>query len=86
MVDFLGHKEGDMIDTLATAQTLTKSGIERAHAEAITAAVNQASDQGVTLGELDVQLSALELRMVRWLIGAVGLQTALVFGIVRFFH
>ena len=83
-----------MIDTLATAQTLTKSGIERAHAEAITAAVNQASEQGVTLVELDVKLSALELRMVKWLFGVVlavglgiaGLQTAVMFGMMRSFH
>ena len=74
-----------MIDTLATAQTLTKSGIERAHAEAITTAVKQASEQ-VTRSDI----SALEVRLVKWTIAAVistvGLQTALVFGIVRFFH
>ena len=74
-----------MIDTLATAQTLTQSGIERAHAEAITAAVKQASEQ-VTRSDI----SALEVRLVKWTIAAVistvGLQTALVFGIVRFFH
>ena len=78
-----------MIDTLATAQTLTKAGIEPSHAEAISTAVNQASEQ-VTLSQLDAKLSALEVRMVRWTIAAVlstvGLQTALVFGIVRFFH
>ena len=74
-----------MIDTLATAQTLTKAGIEAAHAEAITTAVNQSSEQ-VTRSDI----SALEVRLVKWTIAAVistvGLQTALVFGIVRFFH
>ena len=74
-----------MIDTLATAQTLTKAGIEHTHAEAIAAAVKQASEQ-VTRSDI----SALEVRLVKWTIAAVistvGLQTALVFGIVRFFH
>ena len=70
-----------MIDTLATAQTLTKSGIERAHAEAITAAVNQASEQ-VTRSDL----SALEVRLVKWIIVVAGVQMAGVFGIIRFIH
>ena len=70
-----------MIDTLATAQTLTKSGIERAHAEAITTAVNQASEQ-VTRSDL----SALEVRLVKWIIVVAGVQMAGVFGIIRFIH
>ena len=78
-----------MIDTLATAQALTKAGIERSQAEAITTAVNQLSEQ-VTRSDI----SALELRLIKWgialavslAVGIVGLQTALVFGIVRFFH
>ena len=95
-----------MIDTLATAQTLTKAGLQRAHAEAITTAVNQASEQ-VTRGDLSAlevrlaaqdqvtrtdiaalgtDIAALEVRFVKWTIAIAGLQTALVFGIVRFFH
>ena len=56
---------------------------------AISAAVNQASEQ-VTRADV----CALELRMVRWLIGVVlgvvlavaGLQTAVMFGMMRSFH
>ena len=70
-----------MIDTLATAQTLTKAGIEPDHADAITAAVNQASEQ-VTRSDL----SALEVRLVKWIIVVAGVQMAGVFGIIRFIH
>ena len=78
-----------MFDTLATAQTLTKAGIERAHAEAISTAVNQTSEL-VTRSHLDAKISALEVRLIKWTIAVgisiVGSLAALMFGIVRFLH
>ena len=71
----------EMFDTLATAQTLKEAGIEPSHAEAITTAVNQSSEQ-VTRADL----CSLEVRLVKWIIIVAGLQTAVVFGIIRFFH
>ena len=56
-----------MLDTHAIARTLTDAGINPKHADAITAAVRQAADQGehVTRAELRAELVSLELRLVK---------------------
>ena len=61
-----------MLDTHAIARTLTDAGIDSEPADAITATVRQAAGQGehVTRTELRAELVSLELRLVKWIVGA----------------
>ncbi len=76
-----------MLDTHAIARTLTDAGIDPKHADVITAAVRQAADQGdhVTRAELRAELVSLELRLVKWIVGAALAGAGLVIAAVRFF-
>ena len=76
-----------MLDTHAIARTLTDAGIDPKHADAITAAVRQAADQGehVTRAELRAELVSLELRLVKWIVGAALAGAGLVIAVLRLF-
>ena len=76
-----------MLDTHAIARTLTDAGIDPKHADAITAAVRQAADQGehVTRAELRAELVSLELRLVKWIVGAALACAGLVIAVLRLF-
>ena len=63
-----------MIDTHEIARELTAAGIDPAHADAITNAVRRAAEHdasGIDVNTLATKadLAALELRLVKWLIG-----------------
>jgi len=60
-----------MFDTHAIARSLTDAELTPAQADAITAAVRQAAEQGdhVTPDMLDARLAALEMRLVKWTVG-----------------
>ncbi len=60
-----------MFDTHAIARSLTDAELTPAQADAITAAVRQAAEQGdhVTPELLDARLAALELRLIKWIVG-----------------
>ena len=85
-----------MIDTLTISRELTKVGIPSAHADAIATGIQQAADHGdhVTASDLRAEIAtvngtiaALEVRLVKWMIGIVltvaSLQTAAVVAILR---
>ena len=85
-----------MIDTLTLSRELTKAGLPSAHADAIATGIQQAADHGdhVTASDLRAEIvtvngtiTALEVRLVKWMIGIVltvaGLQTAAMFAILR---
>ena len=76
-----------MLDTHAIARTLTDAGIDSKHADAITAAVRQAAEPGehVTRAELRAELVSLELRLVKWIVGAALAGAGLVIAAVRLF-
>ena len=60
-----------MFDTHAIARSLTDAELTSAQADAITAAVRQAAEQGdhVTPDALDARLATLELRLIKWTVG-----------------
>ena len=65
-----------MIDTHEIARELTAAGIDPAHADAITNAVRRAAEHdaaGIDVNALATKadLAALELRLVKWMIGVV---------------
>ena len=65
-----------MLDTHEIARELTAAGIAPAHADAITNAVRRAAEHdasGIDVKTLATKadLAALELRLVKWMIGVV---------------
>ena len=65
-----------MIDTHEIARELTAAGVDPAHADAITNAVRRAAEHdasGIDVNALATKadLAALELRLVKWMIGVV---------------
>ena len=86
-----------MIDTLTLSRKLDQGRPPvRAHADAIATGIQQAADHGdhVTASDLRAEIvtvngtiAALEVRLVKWMIGIVltvaGLQTAAMFAILR---
>jgi hypothetical protein len=71
-------------DTHAAVKTLTAAGADPPLAEAVVSVTSQARDASVTRPELDAALSALEVRLVKWMIGALVAQTAALAAILRF--
>ena len=61
----------NVFDTHAIARSLTDAELTAAQADAITAAVRQAAEQGnhVTPDMLDSRLATLELRLIKWTVG-----------------
>ena len=78
-----------MLDTLAIARWLTDAGIDRAHADAIAAAVASVAGQGdhVSSAEFRAGLAELENRLIKWVLGIVltvaALQTAVLVAALR---
>ena len=88
-----------MLDTHEIARELTAAGIEPSHADAITNAVRRAAEHdasGIDLNELATKAdlnelkaelkadsAALELRLVKWMIGAVFAGAGLVIAALR---
>ena len=66
-----------MIDSVDIARQLTGAGIERNHADAVASAIVQAAEQAaeqaeyVTRADLRAELLALELRLIKWIVGTV---------------
>ena len=62
-----------MFDTLAVARRLIDAGIDRDHAEALADAIREAAEHGdhVTPKFLRAELSALETRLINWMVGTV---------------
>ena len=62
-----------MFDTLAVARRLTDAGIDRDHADALADAIREAAEHGdhVTPDLLRAELSALEPRLIKWMVGTV---------------
>ena len=71
--------------SLAIVRESTAAGIERDHADAITAAVRQAADPGnyVTADPFRAALSGLELRLIKWIVGTGVAVTGAVVGLLR---
>ena len=77
-----------MLDTRAIARRLTDSGVDPDHADAITDAVRIAAEHdaaGIDVSSLATKadLSALELRLVKWMIGTVFAGAGLVIAALR---
>ena len=74
-----------MFDTHAIARSLTAAELTPAQADAITAAVRQAAEQGdhVTPDLLDARLAALELRLIKWIIGTGIAVAGIVIAVLR---
>ena len=77
-----------MLDTHAIARELTAAGIEPDHADAITNAVRRAAEHDasgfdVNLVATKADLTALELRLVKWMIGIVFAGAGLVIAALR---
>ena len=74
-----------MFDTLEVARELTAGGVNRDQAEVIASAIPRAADHGghVTRETLDGRLNALELRLVKWVVGTGIAVVAAVIGALR---
>ncbi len=77
-----------MLDTHAIARKLAAAGIEPDHADAITDAVRSAAEHdasGIDVNALATKadLTALELRLVKWMIGTVFAGAGLVVAALR---
>ena len=71
-----------MFDTLEVARELTAGGVDRDQAEVIASAIGRAADH-VTHETLDARLNALELRLVKWVVGTGIAVVAAVIGALR---
>lgn len=77
-----------MLDTHEIARDLTAAGIDPDHADAITRAVRRAAEHiaaGIDVNALATEgdLTALELRLVKWMIGIVFAGAGLVVAALR---
>lgn len=77
-----------MLDTHAIARRLTAAGIDPEHADAITEAVRIAAEHdaaGIEVSSLATKadLTALEPRLVKWMIGIVFAGAGLVIAALR---
>lgn len=77
-----------MIDTLSIARNLAAAGFDQkqaeAQAEAIANAVEQKQGETATKEFVRGEITALEVRLVRWIIGAGFVYTGLLFAVIRF--
>lgn len=77
-----------MLDTHEIARELTAAGIHPDHADAITKAVRRAAEHDAAGLDVDTlvtkaDLTALELRLVKWMIGIVLAGAGLVIAALR---
>lgn len=84
-----------IFDTLEYMEELTASGMQLKEAEAITKATAKAFEQMTQTKELatktdikklEIKLKELEIKLIRWIIGMIAGQTALIFGILKYFN
>lgn len=84
-----------MINTLSIARDLSEAGIERPHAEAIANAMGTQQGDVATKdfvhaeisavrAEIRAEISELEARLVRWIVGTVFAASGLLFAALRF--
>ena len=73
-----------MINTLSIARDLSEAGIERSHAEAIANAMGTRQGDVATKDFVHAEISALEARLVRWIVGTVFAASGLLFAALRF--
>ena len=73
-----------MLDTLATARSLTEAGIKPEHADAITAAIRDGRESAdtVTRAGLRADLAELEARLTWRFAGAMLAQTGVILAAV----
>lgn len=83
--------ENVMINTLSIASDLSEAGIERSHAEAIAHAIGTLPEDVATkdfvraeISAVRTEMSALEARLVRWIVGTVFAASGLLFAALRF--
>lgn len=77
-----------MLDTHEIARELTAAGIDPDHADAITNAVRRAAEHDASGLDINIvatkaDLTALELRLVKWMIGVVFAGAGLVIAALR---
>ncbi len=77
-----------MIDTLSIARNLAAAGFDQkqaeAQAEAIANAVEQKHGEAASKEFVRGEINALEVRLVRWIIGAGVVYTGFFFAVIRF--
>ena len=72
-----------MLDTHEIARDLTAAGIDPNHADAITSAVRRAAEHDAGTIATKADLTALELRLVKWMIGVVFAGAGVVIAALR---
>ncbi|MXW65209.1 MAG: hypothetical protein F4Y00_06245 [Bacteroidetes bacterium SB0662_bin_6] len=73
-----------MINTLSIARDLSEAGIERSHAEAIAHAMGTRQGDVATKDFVHAEISTLEARLVRWIVGTVFAASGMLFAALRF--
>lgn len=75
-------------DTLKFTEKLEKSGVPREQAKAIAEAFSEAAGEDlVTKSYLDAKLAEVKIDMVKWLVGLILGQTALILAVLpRLIH
>ena len=73
-----------MVNTLSSASDLSEAGIERPHAEAIANAIGTRQEDVATKDFVRAEISTLETRLVRWMVGTVFAASGLLFAALRF--
>ena len=73
-----------MVNTLSIASDLSEAGIERPHAEAIANAIGTRQEDVATKDFVRAEISTLETRLVRWMVGTVFAASGLLFATLRF--
>ncbi len=73
-----------MVNTLSIASDLSEAGIERPHAEAIANAIGTRQEDVATKDFVRAEISTLETRLVRWMVGTVFAASGLLFAALRF--
>ncbi len=79
-----------MINTLSIASDLSRAGIEKSHAEAIANAIGTPQEDLATkdfvraeISTVRGEMSALETRLVRWIVGTVFAASGLLFAALQ---
>ncbi len=79
-----------MINTLSIASDLSKAGIAKSHAEAIANAIGTRQEDLATkdfvraeISTIRGEMSALETRLVRWIVGTVFAASGLLFAALQ---
>ncbi len=73
-----------MVNTLSIASDLSEAGIARPHAEAIANAIGTRQEDVATKDFVRTEMSTLETRLVRWMVGTVFAASGLLFAALRF--